>query len=238
MLTACAEEIKPPEISVGSSQPSFSQQSASHNDNAPETVEFSRESLEQLTPEQFKNWHKQFSKYLARDKKLNSDVTAWISIAPFNVSYPVVKPLDNEQYVRRDIYDMYNPAGTLFFDQEMKSMDDKNVIVYGHNMKDGSMFACLNELTSEEDFSQCVVAITTEDETRLYLPQAVYVTEKLNEYIENNPAEIEDVFVEESEAEPAVYLNKNDGVLTLTTCNGDESDLNRRVVQFVRYNPF
>ncbi len=238
LLTACGTEIKPPDIEEPQASFSQSEDDPSSQESGQTSVEFSRESLDALTPEQFQEWRKQFLKNLERNKKINADVKAWINIAPFGINYPVVKPLDNEQYVRQSLNGDYDVSGTLFFDQETKSLKDKNVIIYGHNMKNGTMFACLNDLASEELFNECLVAVTTEEETRLYLPQAVYITEDLQGYIENTPTNIEDIFVEESEVTPEITLNKDDGVLTLTTCDGDSSDLNRRVVQFVRYTPF
>lgn len=92
-----------------------------------------------------------FSIDFAKLKEINSDVAAWIRfVEPSQISYPVVKGADNEKYLHTTFEGQKNAAGTLFMDCENeKDFSDRNVFIYGHNMKDGSMFGKLREYRNQ-----------------------------------------------------------------------------------------
>ncbi len=73
----------------------------------------------------------------------------WIYVeAVPDINYPIVHGKDNETYLHRTYEKNYNFAGTIFVDYENKGdFSDCNTIVYGHNMKNGSMFAQLKKFT-------------------------------------------------------------------------------------------
>lgn len=78
--------------------------------------------------------------------KENKDVIAWISIPAIDISYPVLQADDNEYYLHRDLHGNYLFAGSIFADSNCSSsFNDYNTILYGHNMRDGSMFAGLRK---------------------------------------------------------------------------------------------
>ena len=72
----------------------------------------------------------------------NPDCVGWLTIPDTTVDYPVVwTPSDPEHYLRRDFYDSYASGGTPFLDGRNKPQaEGQNLIVYGHNMLDGTMF--------------------------------------------------------------------------------------------------
>ena len=72
----------------------------------------------------------------------NSDCVGWLTIPDTSVDYPVVwTPADPEHYLRRDFYGNHASGGTPFLDGRNKPQaEGQNLIVYGHNMLDGSMF--------------------------------------------------------------------------------------------------
>ena len=72
----------------------------------------------------------------------NPDCVGWLTIPDTTVDYPVVwTPRDPEYYLRRDFYDSYASGGTPFLDGRNKPQaEGQNLIVYGHNMLDGTMF--------------------------------------------------------------------------------------------------
>ena len=72
----------------------------------------------------------------------NPDCVGWLTIPDTTVDYPIVwTPNDPEHYLRRDFYDSYASGGTPFLDGRNKPQaEGQNLIVYGHNMLDGSMF--------------------------------------------------------------------------------------------------
>lgn len=84
--------------------------------------------------------------------EINSDVVAWIRFEePKKISYPVVFGVDNSKYLTTTFEGKSNSSGTLFIDmQNQKSFSDKNTFIYGHNMKNGSMFGRLREYKSAE----------------------------------------------------------------------------------------
>lgn len=75
-------------------------------------------------------------------KRMNKDIVAWIKVPGTKVSYPIVQGKDNSTYLHRTFHKKYNPSGCIFLDYKCKKdfMSDNNVI-YGHHMRDGSMFA-------------------------------------------------------------------------------------------------
>lgn len=82
----------------------------------------------------------------ARLKGVNSDVVGWIYCEGTVINYPVVYGRDNEYYLERNYTGTYDPSGAIFTD--MRNEDgfaDHNVILYGHHMQDGSMFASLKK---------------------------------------------------------------------------------------------
>lgn len=74
-------------------------------------------------------------------QQINSDVVAWIYIEGTNVNYPVVQGDDNNYYLRRLMDGTTNSSGTIFLDCDSQSdFSGKNSVIYGHNMRNGTMF--------------------------------------------------------------------------------------------------
>lgn len=77
--------------------------------------------------------------------EMNSDVVGWIRFdEPSEINYPVVQGRDNEEYLKRTFEANTNKLGTLFADvNNPGDFSGRNTFIYGHNMKNGSMFAQL-----------------------------------------------------------------------------------------------
>ena len=76
--------------------------------------------------------------------KTNGDVVGWIYAPGTPINYPVVQGEDNEYYLKRMLDGRSNGAGTIFMDcRNEAGITDFNTILYGHNMKNGSMFGYL-----------------------------------------------------------------------------------------------
>ena len=117
----------------------------------------------------------------ARLKQVNGDVVGWIYCEGTVINYPVVYGRDNAYYLDRNYLGSYDPSGAIFTD--MRNEDgfaDNNVILYGHHMQDGTMFASLKNwfdqsyyeahpvmwlLTPEQDYRVDIFAgyVTTAD---------------------------------------------------------------------------
>lgn len=83
--------------------------------------------------------------------RYNSDVVGWIYAEGTNINYPVVKGDDNDYYLHRDMDGNYSASGTIFIDCDNEpNFSDGNTIMYGHHMKDNSMFAQLEMFADME----------------------------------------------------------------------------------------
>ncbi len=88
------------------------------------------------------------------EKSYIKNCVAWIEIPGTDIDYPVMqKQGDPEYYLRRNYKGEYSYSGTPFLDENCNIRISKNLIVYGHNMKDGTMFS---ELTKYKDLKFCM----------------------------------------------------------------------------------
>ncbi len=170
-------------------------------------------------------------------KKQNNDTIAYLNIKNTNISYAVVKGKDNEYYLNHNFNKKYNSAGWIFADYKNKfDGTDKNIVIYGHSMKDGSMFGSLYKIFNSEWLNnkenlKIVFNINGEDAT--YKIFSMYRIEAEEYYIQtefNNEEEF-NKFINKIKSRDTKGLNvnvdSNDQVLTLSTCT---SDLNKRIV--------
>ena len=89
-------------------------------------------------------------------KDRNEDIIGWIDIPAVEISYPLVQGDDNEFYLHRGIDGEYLFAGCVFLDSACdRELQNYNSIIYGHNMRNGSMFARLKEFLSAETVQKC-----------------------------------------------------------------------------------
>ena len=97
-------------------------------------------------------------------QEISEDAVLWIDIPGTPVSYPVAQASDNDYYLKRNLSGSYNFAGTVFMDfRNDPSLSDDNTILYGHNMRNGSMFGILSHYADEEFYK-------SHPEIDLYLP--------------------------------------------------------------------
>lgn len=77
-------------------------------------------------------------------KKMNPDVIGWIDAKGTGIDYPIVLGEDNDYYLHHTIHGMYNSSGAIFMDYHgTPDFSSEHTIIYGHHMKNGSMFANL-----------------------------------------------------------------------------------------------
>lgn len=79
----------------------------------------------------------------------NADLAAWLTVPGTEVDYPVMHtPDDMESYMHRDFRGNYSACGTPFFDTRCVPLTSADsLLVYGHNMRDGTMFSSLGRYT-------------------------------------------------------------------------------------------
>jgi sortase B len=84
---------------------------------------------------------------------VNEDFAAWLICAGTNINYPVVRGDDNDYYLKRLFNRAQNSAGTLFIDyRNEKDFSNRNTVIYGHNMRNHSMFWTLTRYKSQSYF--------------------------------------------------------------------------------------
>lgn len=103
-------------------------------------------------------------------KEINPDVVGWIHIPGTDISYVVVRAEDNDYYLHRNYNGEYSFAGTLFLDcLNSPQWDDFNTIIYGHNMKNDSMFGTLNKYKNYDYYAEHpYIEIYYEDQVSIY----------------------------------------------------------------------
>jgi len=85
--------------------------------------------------------------------EINPNVTAWLILPDTPINYPVVQGHDNAHYLHHLFDGTRSNVGTLFVDvYNPPGFTDRNTIIYGHNLQDGSMFAALTEYESQDFF--------------------------------------------------------------------------------------
>ena len=164
-------------------------------------------------------------------KKRNPDTIGYININNTNINYIVVKGQDNSYYLNHNYDKKWNKAGWIFADYHNKFDEtDKNIIIYGHNMKDGSMFETLKNVLTKEWYSNTnnhIITLITENGTYHYQVFSTYSIVPEDYYINTNFNNNEEfyTFIRELKKRSIynynIELNKDDKILTLSSCLGD-----------------
>ena len=103
--------------------------------------------------------------------EINRDVAGWLTIPGTQIDYPFVKGIDNAYYINRDLHGNDALAGTIFMDERNAAdFSDFNNILYGHNMRNGTMFGELPLYADEWYFNNNQTGT-------LYLPYGTYTLE-------------------------------------------------------------
>ena len=178
-------------------------------------------------------------------KSVNEDVVGWIYVEALdNISYPIVQGKDNEMYLHQTYEKNYNFAGTLFVDYENSGdFSDCNTLIYGHNMKNGSMFGHLTKFVEDQGLynKSRYFWILTPDKNYRYEIISAYTTgvDSDTYTLFKGPGEEFQNYLEtirgysEIQTDPG-ELTIKDKIVTLSTCTGNEST--RFVVQGKRVN--
>lgn len=161
-------------------------------------------------------------------KQKNSDTVAWLKVNGTQVDYSVVKTNNNGFYLSRNFNKEYNLGGWIFADYRNKfDGTDKNIIVYGHNMRDNSMFGSLKDILKEEwhnNEENYEITFVTESENSIYKVFSVYQIEEEDYYIKTNFKDDAEygTFLNTIEKRSLKDFNTNltieDSILTLSTC--------------------
>ena len=83
-------------------------------------------------------------------REINPDYICWLKIDDTEISYPVVRGDDNEAYLGLSFYGESNYFGSLFMDYRCMGESVPNIIIYGHNSRQGDMFGRLRNYLNED----------------------------------------------------------------------------------------
>ena len=166
-------------------------------------------------------------------KKKNSDTIAYLKVNGTNIDYIVVKGKDNSYYLNHNFNKEYNIAGWVFANY-VNEFDgtDKNITIFGHDTKDGSMFGSLNNVLKrewQENKDNLNILLITEKGLYKYEVFPTYLVKTEDYYINNSFAndkeymDFIDKIKSRSNYDYNVEANFNDSILTLSGCFGDGS---------------
>lgn len=111
----------------------------------------------------------------------NKDLVGWLSIDGMKIDYPVMQNEDDKYYLHRDFYGNDSKYGCLYVREQADLDAGTNFIIYGHNMKDGSMFGDLDLYVKESFFKEHpTVSFDTLYEERTYEIVAVLRSQVYN----------------------------------------------------------
>lgn len=177
--------------------------------------------------------------------EINPEAYAWITIPGTEIDYPILQSeTDNTYYLTHNIEGEESPEGAIFTeDYNSKDFEDPNTVIYGHNMRNGSMFQGLHEYMDRAFFDE-------NREVLIYLPDKILHYEIFAAYLYDDRHLLESFDFEDEDVFEA-YLNRifsirdmnsfidtdmevtaEDKIITLSTCYSNESN-QRYLVQAV-----
>lgn len=187
-------------------------------------------------------------------KGINEDYIGYLELSGCDIAEPIVKGEDNEYYLTHAIHGGTNKAGTVFMDYRCTFTDDyisPNIVFYGHNQEDGTMFGNLKRYKQDVEFygENPIVRFSTAEKTYEYVIYGFFVTNALEkqdsngevfhyqDYIETLSDENTfnwylDMVNERNQIVPPVDVEFGDRLLCLSTCSNEFS--NSRFVIFAR----
>lgn len=176
-------------------------------------------------------------------KEINEDVIAWIRFEePAEINYPVVQGEDNDKYLTKTFEVNTNKLGTIFVDKDNSDdFTDRNTIMYGHNMKNKTMFAQLlkykdQKFWEENPYFFIYTPDGMEHMYKIYFAGVVKDTSKSYTMSFATDEEFEQYIKDTKEAsayETDVELDKDSKIISLSTCTNVRDD-ERFLVQGVR----
>lgn len=166
-------------------------------------------------------------------KKVNPDVQGWLYQKGTVINYPVVQGTDNDTYLHTRFDKQWSGGGTLFVDCRMeKDFKGFNSIIYGHHMKDGSMFRSIRGYTKEDGYydKHKTLELATPHGNYHLVVFSAFITKATDEntYKMTYDGDEKQAYIdrawERSElpiTRDSVDVTKNDRLVTLSTCAYD-----------------
>ena len=162
----------------------------------------------------------------------NDDIVAWIYSPDTPINYPVVQTADNEYYLRRLVDGSTNPYGTIFLDYRNASdFYDWNSIIYGHNMKNESMFGTLLLYKEQSYFEEHpeLYLISPDRSYKIILIAGFETDAASNIYNSFNADNAQktlllEAWLNASDFDSKFVASENSRFITLSTCSYESDD--------------
>ena len=184
----------------------------------------------------------------AQQEEVNKDIYAWIYIPDSKIDYPVLQSAtDNSYYLNYNIDGSKGYPGCIYTENyNAKDFSDPNTVLYGHNMKNGTMFAGLHQFEDVEYFdAHPYVYIYTEDGLLVYKIFAAYQSSDEHILLSNDFSSEEsyrdyltgvlETAGSDGNVDETVKVDTEDKIITLSTCISSKPH-NRYLVQGVLLN--
>lgn len=178
---------------------------------------------------------------LVEAQKLNPDIKGWIRIEGTKIDYPIVKGIDNFEYLNLDYKREYSLAGSIFMDyRNSADFTDKHIMLYGHNINGNLMFADVRNyrfesyfkahetghlFTGNKDYKLKFIAYMEIDSYDEVIYNVGYNADKLNPELLNA--------IKSKSSKLYDNLKETDQIVMLSTCFGDGNERSLAIAKIV-----
>ena len=183
------------------------------------------------------NKYKLVNTDIASLKSINLDVFGWLKVNNTNIDYPVVKSDDNSYYLKHNLYKEKDKNGWVFMDYRNSTTSelDKNTIIYGHNMYySGVMFGTLHKAYQKSWYNKASnqkITFNTLYQNMTFQIFSIYKIPKTSDYLitsfDNDDEFLQyiDMVKNRSVNDFGIEITKDDKIITLSTCTGNNDRL-------------
>lgn len=165
------------------------------------------------------------------------DVVGWLYCEGTPINYPIMQSDDNDYYLRRLPDGTYNTAGSLFADYRCGEIgESNNYIVYGHNMKNGTMFSSLTKYKSQSYYDEHPVIYLLTSEGKYTIELIGGFVSKPTGDVYNTTLSYETVreLLQHSTFRSNIEVSEDDRYITLSTCSYEYENARYVVIGVVK----
>lgn len=178
---------------------------------------------------------------------INSNCIGWIYIPNTKINYPIVQSTSNSYCLKHTFEGNSNIAGCIFISENNDNFKDKNTIIYGHNMNDGTMFTNIKNYKDQSflDSQPYIYIAKPNGKTEKYKVFSAYTTEDGSDayiitFAPNSFMKEVKNMINRSEVKTKDFsISDNDKIITLSTCTSRRNHkLERFVVHAIKVDTY
>ncbi len=202
------------------------------SDTSGDGLSGSIESTQNVDDAQEVEWYNIVDVNIAGLKSVNSDVCGWIYFEDEEISYPIMYSGDNSKYLDHDYTGAYSRCGAIFVDGENKiDFSDAHTLIYGHNMRDMSMFGKLSYYKTDEDYYEThkyIQVILNDKKIRYEIMAYMDVPADGNIYqvypsgVSGFTGFVNNYIARYSYINAGIDVSDSDKIITLSTCSASD----------------